>query len=503
MKVAFVLVDFNYLADYDPTYSGSFHLGVGYLSSSLKAAGHDMDLVHLLKPLSKKEYVEKLSKSDADLIAFTSFTHQFPVVTELARWAKEATGKPTICGGVHPTIDPEGAFNSPYLDMICIGEGERALVELCQKIEAGEDYTGIESIWFKNSGEVIRNPVRSLNENLDSISFPDWKIFNYQNLIEGERGRLSILATRGCPYNCTFCSNHRIKEAYPNSNKYVRFRSVDNVLKEIDERIAELPELNHICFIDDTVGLNVSWLEEFAEKYLNSFDLPIGFNSRVEIINNDKAFDLFKKIKVMEVALGVESGNDDIRINLMKRTMSKEDIFSAIARCRESNIRVMTYNIVGLPYEDMSKILETVKLNAKAGSSDIHVSIFQPYPYTRLYDIALKEGFLKPRQEINTFFEDSVLELPGLSKEEIMFAHKNFYIFVRLYSLCYKLPALMSKPLERVLDAIFVEKGLHRPFRAFRPVLNWVLFPVTNGARLVKRFSPRFVAYVKRKVRKK
>ena len=186
MKITFVLPDLNYVSEYMPDYDGVFAHGVGYLSSSLK----------------------------------------------LAHFTKAAGRFPTIAGGIHPTVDPENTLNDKNIDMVCLGEGEEALVELCDKMDSGRDHRKVDSIWVKDNGSIVRNNIRLLSDNLESRPFPDRSIFDFKKLSDTRLGMLTVLAGRGCPYDCTYCCNHQYRKLYPNAGKYVRFRDPEAIIQE-------------------------------------------------------------------------------------------------------------------------------------------------------------------------------------------------------------------------------------------------------------------------------
>jgi anaerobic magnesium-protoporphyrin IX monomethyl ester cyclase len=160
MKVTFVYPDYFETQDIQ----GRVYLGIGYLASVLKAGGHSVDLLHLVVPSVREEVISALRASTPDLVAFSATTLQFAKIKELAGWVKEDLGLPVACGGVHPTIDPEGTIAEECIDYICIGEGEAAFLELCDTLEAGGATDGIRSIWSRRGGEIVRNPVRPLVE---------------------------------------------------------------------------------------------------------------------------------------------------------------------------------------------------------------------------------------------------------------------------------------------------------------------------------------------------
>lgn len=458
MSITFVVPDYNYIKLYLPDYRGSFHHGIAYIMSFLKDNGHNVSLLHLLELLSDKEFLERVKSSSPGLIAFTSFTHQFREVKRLVSVLKKNLSTPIICGGVHCTIDPRRALLESDLDMVCIGEGEEAMLELANAMQKGNDYTNIRNIWLKRNGRIIENPIRPLLEDLDCLPFPDWGTFHYESLTEANTFKwASLLATRGCPRNCSFCCNHALRSVYPNKNKYVRIRSAAKVIEEIEVMLKRYPGLKAVHLLDDTVGLYEDWLEEFSYLYKTRISLPMHCNSRVEIVNNDRKLDCFKRMGVETIRLGVESGDEAIR-RVLNSQLSNEEIIRAIKRCRESDIKVLSYNMVGLPFEDMGKILKTIRVNVRAGTDVIHVSIFQPYPNTDLYKLCVKEGFIKDGQLSEGYFDRPILKQRRLSKNSVIFSHRFFYIYFVLFTLADRLPRLIKKITEGLLSFTFRNK---------------------------------------------
>jgi len=473
MNITFIVPDYNYTKHLMPDYKGSFHHGVAYISNYLKKNGHNVSLLHLLRPMENDEFVESIKAKSPHLIAFTSFTHQFREVRRLVSVLKNSLKVPILCGGVHCTIDPGRALLETELDMVCIGEGEETMLELADTIQKGKDYYNIKGIWTKYNGKIIRNPVRPLIEDLDLLPFPDWELFRYSSLTEANiQKRVSVLATRGCPRNCGFCCNHAIKSVYPNKEKYVRVRRPIKVIEEIDSMLKEYPFLESVCFLDDTAGLYGDWLEEFSYLYSSKFSLPVHLNTRVEIVNNDRKLESFKRMGIAMVGLGFESGDEFIR-EILNRPMSNEDMIRAVKRCHASKIKVLTYNIVGLPFEDMNKILKTVKLNVQANTDAAHVSIFQPYPNTDLYRLCTKKGFIKEGDLCEGFFEKTILRQKSISSEGVNFSFLFFRIYITLFLLTSKLPMFIQILSENLLDFTFKNKLSQR-------LLLFLYFPFIN-----------------------
>lgn len=433
---------------------GSFHFGIGWLSACLKEAGHKTSLLHLTRVIEKKIFLSLLNQKDpGGLLAFSSTTNDFPFVKRLAMWAKEEYNRPIICGGVHPTIDPENTISCDDIDMICLGEGEAALVELCNNIDRGKEIDQIKNLWIKKDGEIIKNPVRPLHEDLDSFPYPDRAIFNYEYLEEMGERRLTMMASRGCPYNCSYCCNHLIKTQYPNKERYVRFRGVENVIGEIEKGLNDYPAVERIVFHDDILPLKRHWFDEFVALYKKRISLPFICNSRVNLMSKG----VIKKLKgagCIQVSMGIESGNENIRIKVLNRKINLEQITSAFRECKNEGLRTYAFNMVGLPLENNKMVLETIKLNARVKPSKIQTSIFYPYPFSQLHNLCIEKGYLSKGKIVDDYFKDTMLQLDGMGREKIIFFRLYFTLLVRAYRTIFSLPNLFQEPLEDLFDRL-------------------------------------------------
>lgn len=450
MKVTFIFPDLNVFSEYSRDYSGIFAHGIGCLSSSLKRSGHQTSLIHIVKELDRESFLARVSKERADLVAFSSLSHQFAYVRKLSSWFREAHDTPTVCGGVHATIEPEEVIASDGIDMLCRGEGEYALAELCNKLSQDEDVSQIKNIWLKKYGTIIKNDARPLENNLDDLPFPDRNLFSYNTLYDYKIRMLTILASRGCPYNCSYCCNHQYQKLYPCN--YIRFRSVDNVLAEIREALDWYTDAEFINFIDDTLCMNKKWMEEFCEKFPKEFNLPFHGNSRVNLLD-EQTFSLLKKGGCERLDVGIESGNSYIRQQILKRNITDEEIIKAFELARKFGIKLSAYNMLGCPFETPEMILETIKLNAKVAPYSSHNAIFQPYPNTESFRLCVDNNFISEKK-VSAFFKESVLEQPQLSKRQVLFFSRYFQIIMKLYMFSYILPKKIS-----LLFVSFVDKS--------------------------------------------
>ncbi len=420
-------------------------------------------MLHITKPmLNRDNFMAELLQTDPHLIAFSSTTNMFPCVQELVGWIRdEGCRVPIICGGVHPTLRAHHALATPGLDMICVGEGEEAIVELCRKLEEGRDYSDISNIWSKVNGEVRGNPLRPPIQNLDSLPFPDRDIFDYPNLHLESKGKAVFMATRGCPFSCTYCSNTALREVHGGPGKYLRFRSPENVTAEILEVIERYPFIRTVYFEDDILFLKKDFARRFASHYPEKISLPFTCNMHPSFCSKETVA-LLKKAGCSGIRIGLESGDEQIRREVLNRNYPQDVLIKAFLNCKEAGLKIRSFNMVGIPGETPRKVLETIKLNARAGIDELQCSIFQPYPGTKLYDICLEKGLFSGKIPTDYYYTPT-LNLGQLNNKQIFMFRSYFSQLVKLYRIIYLLPGPISTASEKALDSILCFKYTPEP----------------------------------------
>ncbi len=453
MHITFVYIDFQ-SASYKG-WNGSYYQGVASLSAILKSQKHTTSLIHIInKEYYKDQFLTKIREEKPDLLAFSFTTFGFEFAKSLLRWLHESKiNVPVICGGIHTTLRPEDVIQQKGATMICIGEGEQPLDELCALLEKGEDITSIKNIWIKKDRKIIKNPLRPLMQDLDSLPFPDREIYDYKNLDVVKDGGSVFMASRGCPYKCSYCANERLQQIY-NDKKYVRFLSVEKIILEIKMALKKFPFVKIIYFDDDILFLKKDWNREFSKRYRKEIRLPFKCNIHPLLIN-DEVLKLLVEAGCTELRIGVESGNEFIRTKILKRNFSNEKLLQSIQKAKSNGLLVKSYNMVGLPYETPERVIETIKINAKGGTDLTQTSIFFPFPQSELLDICLEEELIpKELKHFEDYFTGSALNLKGFSEAHIISFRNYFQMLTKIYSLIYKLPDVFSSKLEKWFDAI-------------------------------------------------
>ncbi len=487
MKITFVYPDVQVGV---PWWKGYFYTGVASLAAQLKRAGHETGLVHITQPdYGREDFLRDFSDAKPDVLAFSATTLAFPWVMRSLRWLKEEGIKVhTICGGAHPPVDAEHAVQIEGLDAICLGEGEGAMLDFVSAVQQGKPYREIQNLWVRDEdGTIHRNPLRPLIQDLDTLApydRTDWR--NFAELHWEREGEAVTVASRGCPYKCTYCVNHYYMELFPDK-QYVRFRSVDNTIAELKDIVNTYPYIKGFVFDDDILYMRKPWSIEFTEKYKKELGLPFTCNIRPNICKPDIVA-LLKEANCRTVKVGLEAGNEYIRNTLLKRDLKASDMITAFLRFEKVGIETISFNMVGLPFETPQTVLETVKLNGESHVSKAQVSIFYPFPGTELQRLCEENGFVRPfREDIYDYFSDSSLNMDTLTREQIIAYRVSFQVFMKLYGALYRMSPEKRKVPEKILDTIFTSKyfpfiskygiqPLRQTYRYFiRPALQKVL----------------------------
>jgi len=424
MRVCLVYPDIGGVEHYG---ARKFYHGLGYISSVLKRAGHETTLLYLQSEPTREGLLQQVAGLSPDVVAFSATTHQFPYVALCARWIK--AGMPdvwTMVGGAHPTLVPEQVINEPAVDVVCVGEGEYPVLDWVSALQEGKDVTHIPNLWVRQGENLVRNPLRPLLANLDEPPFADRELFGFGQILAKNDGWVDMMAGRGCPYGCSYCCNPTLRERFRGLGQYVRLRSVENVLAEIGF-LASHYAIKTLNFQDDVFTLNRDWTLQFCQAYRQQFSFPFWINTRVERINDEEMVAALARAGCRGVRIGIESGNERLRAEILKRRMSNDEIRQAFALANKHGLNVYTCNMLGVPGETASMIEETIALNRELEPADLQFSVFYPYPMTELYDLCAREGYLSAGESLPSYYErKSILHLPTLTSEELEREYDRF-----------------------------------------------------------------------------
>lgn len=477
---------------------GNYSEGLASISAVLKQNGHDVKLYHQLYMPDKKEFIDAVKSFEPDVIGFSMRTTAVPFVTEMAGWLKEMLPEiPVAVGGYHAILVPEECIKIDGIDMVIVGEGEYPWLDYMNDLRDGVSRTDIESIFFKTeNGEIIKNPIRPLIEDLDTLPFPDFELFDFENLDRSKNFTAMVMLSRGCLFSCTYCGNSQFRNIYPNKQKYCRFRSPEKAIELLELLISKYPFIKFIEFRDAIFNMYKEWFYEFMPMYIEKIHLPFNCNLRFDVLDEDM-IRLLKEGGCYMIDIGLENGNEDFRRKYLHRNMKNDHMIQVSKWFRKYNITTLTYNIVGLPYETLELSLETVKLNAKLDVDKVIPNIFYPYPMTILERTAREGGFMDDSVDPN---DPVQLRMPQYPKYDILYMAYNFNKLVKKYKAIYDLPEEQAKIKEAKLDKKITSK--HYPRKFLYQMAKFKEDAFIFAKRTLKKVSPKLFIFLKNKTMK-
>lgn len=413
----------------------NIHFGIATLAGFLKANGYNN--IRFLAVTSVEDYARVIREVEGykpDIVGFTSVETQFKHVIALSEKIKEAHGCIAVVGGVYNTLFPESIKDAKALDGAFKGESETAFLKFVRVVEKGEDYRKVDNFCYydEKEGRVIQNGLAPMEENLDLFGIPDRGIFDFQSVIDSYGGATPFMFNRGCPYNCSFCSNHALASVYGRPSNKTRRRSVDLCIKEI-KGVTSKYKLEVIHVWDDLFTSHRKWLQEFLDKYKKEVSLPFMCTTRSNLCD-EKLFKALKDGGCYRVHMSLESGNDFIRNKVMKRNISKAQIERSFGLAHKYGIEVNASSIIGLPFETQEMIEETIGLLGSLKVESCGVNIFYPYKGTQLRKVCEEYGLLEADEAQRHAAQErrySILKLPHISTEKLQYYFNNFEVLVR------------------------------------------------------------------------
>ena len=372
-----------------------FCLGPRYISSTLKRAGHQVDLilfkhVHAADEVppgkqSPEDYLEHLYAGATEIqllqdfirdrkplwIGFSFASVSSGLAVELTKRVRAVAGAPIVWGGVDSTVNPEWAIE--HADMVCISEGEQPALEITEALSGRRDLSTVQNLWIRSNGTVIRNSVRPLLQDLDSLAFPDFDENTIWHVDQNEmvNGRLPptsplntsyiIMSSRGCPFRCTFCFHSTGHVLAKGGGKYLRRRSVENVIEELGRYKRKRPDTSMVMFYDDVFTFDRRWIARFADAYKREVDIPFWVYAYPEMCAPEILRRL-RDIGMVHVNIGIQSGSERTLREIYGRRMNPEKILKAAQTCSALGIYVIYDLLAANPLETEENLRATLEL---------------------------------------------------------------------------------------------------------------------------------------------
>ncbi|MCG3139023.1 MAG: hypothetical protein HJJLKODD_02900 [Phycisphaerae bacterium] len=409
------------------------HLGLAVLSACLKKIGVTTELCDLtvVPPMFRRQVLQThITKAQPDLVGFTAMSHEWADVRQMIAQVRQM-GIPHIIGGPQASEQPEQTMEGA--DLLVIGEGEGALLDVVRAIFAGRAPVNIPNTWWRSSdGTIHRQPKRPLIEDLDVLPFPDWQLFNEMHYqvpvnrwsispqVNAEKAFTALIeGSRGCPYRCTYCSNSSKMDSYKGLGKWRREKSAARIVEELEAFRSLYGRLERVHFMDEVFMTAVPRLAEFSRHYAERIRVPFSIMERPENITEEKTR-LMAEAGCMGLSIGLESGDEQLRRTVLNRKTKAAVIERSFKLPRKYGIAVRAFTMVGVPGQDEASLLSTWRFFRRTGLDAAVISVFRPVRGTVLYEECVRRGLHDPRNDELPWLNQPIIEHDRMDKATIV-----------------------------------------------------------------------------------
>ena len=381
-----------------------------------------------------EDLVKKVESYQPDLIGITIVEDTYDLAISLLKPLRRFN-IPVIAGGVFVTFSPQEVINNEDVDMICIGEGEEALTELCQKMHHNEDFSNVKNLWIKKDRKIIKNSMRKLTD-INKLPFIDYDIFGKKRLFRPMYGKIytmiHIEIDRGCPYNCTYCEAPQLRKLFNENGcgHYYRRKKVESIMKEIDYLVKKYKP-DYINFNSETfLAKSPEELSEFARQY-RKVGLPFWCQTRPETITEEKV-KMLKEIGCDCLQFGIEHGNEEFRAKVLNRYCSNKQTIEGLKIVGKYKIPYTVNNIIGFPGETRELIFDTINLNRQINPRTINCYFFTPYKGTVLHKYCVENEYLDKNTKIHQLLDGAKMKWDTITYEQLKGLQRTFPLYIKM-----------------------------------------------------------------------
>ncbi len=418
-------------------------IGIAYIAAVLRKNGHDVKVVDAyVNNHTLEEIMDMVEKYAPAVVGMSVLTPSADIVYEISRNIRTIFPHiKIVMGNMHASLFSDEVLTKGYADFVVHREGEITMLEVCDALKNDKSLEDVRGISFKKNGVIIHTPSRPYIENLDALPFPAWDLlpmdkYSTDPRTEVKRGavEMQILATRGCPFQCTFCSSRTERSL---GMKY-RMRNPKLVVDEmvyLHERYGS----EVFSFTDLAFPLVRTHAMELCNEIINR-----GLNEKIKWVTecrvkplDEELLKFMKGAGCVRLCFGIESGNNEI-LKLLKKKFTVEDVRDAVKTAQRIGLQVDGMFMIGLPAETEETIKETINLAVELNIRYAIFNIFVPYPGCELWDVLMSQNKISFKRwsdftSYPTYSGGIPVYVPdGLSKEKLMelqsWAMRRFYL---------------------------------------------------------------------------
>jgi len=483
-------------------------IGIAYIAGTLTAAGFPVEVVDSIgegldqftlieetelkfQGLNIEQIVEKINPGAKVIGISCMFSGEWPLTRNLINAIKEkCLDTLVVAGGEHVTAIPEYCLKDcPALDACVIGEGEETLLEFCRAVAEGKDFRTVGSglLFRDDSGEIVKTPPRNRIRNLNQIPLPNWELIDLENYFERGIGfganfggrDMPLLASRGCPYQCTFCSNPTMWTMRYN------LRDPKQLVQEIKTYIKQY-QITGLQFYDLTAIVKKSWTLAFC-KELKENNIPLSWSlpsgTRSEALDKE-TLTAMSESGCKYLVYAPESGSE-FTLKKIKKKIKLERMIDSMKAAQKLGMVLRANLIIGLPHENRKQVFESIWFGMKmvwSGVEEISLNHFSPYPGSEIFRELEAKGILKVNDSyllslssIQGSFSSSTV-CKNIGSKELFFYRLIFQPFYYLLSYLFypkRILRTLSNMFARNISATVFEQRLKDLWRKHRKSKQW------------------------------
>ena len=390
-------------------------LGLAYLASIARSQGDDVRIIDsIAMDYTFEDITGQIKKFDPDLVGLTSTTSMIPDAYKVAELAKGYNNEvKTVIGGPHVTFTQEETLmESPHMDFTVAGEGETSFSNLLLHLKGKKEIKEVKGISYRDSEKIIVTPPEQLIKDVDSIPLPAIDLLPMEKYKAGTKRFGTLMTSRGCPYNCIFCSSSL------QFGKVWRGHSTDRVLTELRRLVFDYG-IHEIEFLDDTFTLNMKRAVEIAKNIkAENLDIKWSGSARVNLFNEEIA-KAMKDSGAHTIYFGIESGNQNT-LDFIGKGIKLQQAVDSVRKGNEAGLHTLGSFIIGFPDDTVYEVKNTIKFSKKVKVKIAQFTIATPYPGTRLWQLAKSQNLIKTTNWRKYTTLNPVMSLKNFSDKQIL-----------------------------------------------------------------------------------
>ena len=345
---------------------------------------------------------ELIASLDPEMITMSIMAPYVVAARQAVAAIREISAAPIVLGGKFPTISPTEALE--FADFACKGEGEFAMLTAFERLRQGGDIKNIRGLWYTDDdGRIVDMGQERLYQEMDDIPYPaigepQMHFIELDRLSERDpeldEDEMLMMAGRGCVYLCSFCVNSVLIPMNRGNGRFVRIRSPENVIEEVNYRRAKNPRAQMISFNDEVFGVFDDWVEDFSAKYKDQVGLPFECELVPKLIK-ERNVELLADAGMLSLHFGIQSGHDEVRKEIMHRPGTNDEFLEKAKILQRHGVTAQYDMILSNPFDTSDGLAEALTLLLNLGTpirlNTYEMQYFPHYPFTNM---ALEAGFI-------------------------------------------------------------------------------------------------------------